>query len=261
MGLHYVVAVLTRLAQWSDSHELTRRLRRRVLATRVVSRAVAGFDRRRLRRLERAGATDERSKRRWREAPPGPGLTWGVEVSGDPAVEAAERHGVFGPGRTILEVGPGYGRVLRSALAREVEFGRYIGLDLSAQNVRHLREEFDDPRIEIVQGDVESTSLDEPIDAALSFLTFKHIYPSFRAALENLGRQLRPGGRIVFDLIEGPRVYFHRDRATFMREYTRAEVGEIVAAASLELVALDRVEHAPGRTRMLVVASKPPAKG
>ena len=41
-----------------------------------------------------------------------------------------------------------------------------------------------------------------------------------------------------------------------MREYTREEVGEIVAAAGLELAEIDRVVHAPGRERMLVVAHK-----
>lgn len=246
-----------RLAKWSDSHDVTRRARRRLLEAPLVSHAVAALDRRRLRRLEGAGAAAERAKRRWREAPPDPGLTWGVEVSGDAAVEAAARFGVFGPGRTVLEIGPGYGRVLRSVLARELEFERYIGLDLSAENVRHLSAEFADPRIEIVHGDVESASLEQPVDAALSFLTFKHIYPSFQAALENLRRQLRPGGRVVFDLIEGSREYFHRDQVTFMREYTREEAAALVAAAGLDLVAIDSVEHAPERTRMLVVAARP----
>jgi SAM-dependent methyltransferase len=228
-----------------------------VVEAPVVSNTVSALDRRRLRRLEAAGAAGERSKSRWREAPPDPGLTWGVQVSGEPAVEAAERFGVFGPGRAVLEIGPGYGRILDAALRREVEFRRYVGLDLSEDNVSHLRARFGDPRVEFVHGDVESFSLDEPIDAAISFLTFKHIYPTFQAALENLRRQLRPGGQVVFDLIEGSREYFHRDQVTFMREYTRAQAEQIVRAASLELVAIDQVEHAPGRTRMLVVARLP----
>jgi hypothetical protein len=61
----------------------------------------------------------------------------------------------------------------------------------------------------------------------------------------------------VFDLIEGSREYFHRDDRTFMREYTRDEVAAIVSAAGLELVTFDEVVHAPGRTRLLVVVTKP----
>ena len=81
---------------------------------------MAALDRRRLRRSRAPGPTAERSKRRWREAPPDRGLTWGDEVSGEPAVEAAERFGVFGADHTVLEVGPGYGRILGAALARGV---------------------------------------------------------------------------------------------------------------------------------------------
>ena len=51
---------------------------------------------------------------------------------------------------------------------------------------------------------------------------------------------------MVFDLIEGSREYFHRDQVTFMREYTREQAAELVAAAGLGLVAFDRVDHAPG---------------
>jgi SAM-dependent methyltransferase len=249
--------MFSRLAKWSDSHELTRRGRRWLADAPGVARVVSARDRRRLRRLEAEGNATERSKERWRHAPPELGLTWGEQVSGEPAVEAAERHGVYGPDRLVVEIGPGYGRILGAALRQGVEFRRYVGVDLSEENVGHLRANFDDPRVEILCGDAETFQLDEPIDSVYSFLTFKHIYPSFAAALGNLGSQLRPGGRIVFDLIEGPREYFHRDERTFMREYTREEVSEIVSGASLELVEFDQVVHAPGRTRLLVVVTKP----
>jgi SAM-dependent methyltransferase len=249
--------MLSRLAEWSDSSELTRRMKRRLLEAPVVSRMVSALDRRRLRRFERDGDPRERSKLRWRSARPGPGLTWGGELSGAPVAAVAEAHGMFGAGRTVLEVGPGYGRVIRACLARGTTFGRYIGLDVSTENVRYLRAVIDDPRIEIVHGDVESVSLSEPVDGVLSFLTFKHLYPSFEGALANLQPQLRPGARVMFDLIEGSREYFHRDRVTFIREYSRPEVREILQRTSLELVAFDRVEHAPGRVRLLVLARNP----
>jgi SAM-dependent methyltransferase len=248
--------MFSRLAKWSDSHELTRRGRRWIARAPGVAQVVSTFDDRRLRRLESGGQAVERSKARWREAPPELGLTWGERVSGEPAVDAAERHGVFGPDNVVVEIGPGYGRILGAALERGVDFRRYIGVDLSEDNVRHLRTSFADPRVEIVHGDAESVSFDEPIDSVYSFLTFKHIYPSFATALANLGRQLAPGGRIVFDLIEGDREYFHRDERTFMREYTRDEVAEIVRGAELDLVSFDRVDHAPGRTRLLVIAQR-----
>ena len=235
---------------------MARRVRRGLIEAPLVSRAIAAVDRRRLRRMETDGAARERSKRRWRAAPPGPGLTWGEEVSGDPAVDAAEAHGLFGPDRSVLEVGPGYGRVLRSCLARGAEFERYVALDVSEQNVRHLRSSFEDPRVEILHGDAESASIGEPVDAMLSFLTFKHLYPSFEAALANLEPQLRPGARVMFDLIEGPRRYFHRDRMTFIREYPRSEVAAILERTSLHPLAFERIEHAPGRERLLVVARK-----
>ena len=252
--------VLRQLAGWSDRSKVGRRMRQALLATPITARPIAILDRRRLRRLERDGDPRQRSKQRWRKAPPNAGLTWGDEVSGDAAVEMAQRYGVFGPGRTVVEIGPGYGRILRSSLARGVEFERYVGLDLSERNVRYLGEAFDDSRVEIRCGDAETASLGEPVDAVISFLTFKHLYPSFAAALANIEPQLRDDGLVMFDLLEGSRTYFHRDQTTFMRYYTRGEVDEILSGAGLELVAFDRVEHAPGRSRMLVVARKPPRR-
>jgi SAM-dependent methyltransferase len=249
--------MLRRLAAWSDSSELPRRVRRAVLEAPGIAHAVSVLDRRRLHRIEREGDARERSKLRWRSAAPGSGLTWGVELSGAPVVAAAQKHGIFGPDRTVLEIGPGYGRVVRACLERKIPFRRYIGLDVSAENVAHLRAAIDDPRVEFVHGDAESVSLGEPVHALLSTLTFKHLYPSFEAALANLEPQLRPGAPLMFDLIEGSREYFHRDGITFIREYAPAEVRTMLRRTSLELVTFDRIEHAPGRERLLVVARKP----
>lgn len=249
--------MLRRVAHRADSVPWARRLKRALVEAPVLSSIVAGLDRRRLRRLDRDGDIRERSKSRWRDTPPASGLTWGEELSGAPVVDVARSYGAFGADRTVLEVGPGYGRVLRSCIEQGVDFHRYLGLDISAQNVAHLKQSFSDPRVEFLHGDAETVSLSRPVDTVLSFLTFKHLYPSFERALANLGSQLHRGGLALFDLIEGSRTHFQRDHATFLREYARPEVAEIVSAAGLAVEAFDEIEHAPGRGRLLVVARNP----
>jgi SAM-dependent methyltransferase len=225
-----------------------------LLAARPVAAAVALLDRKRLTRLE--GDLHDRSKRRWRTTPPTNALTWGADVSGAPLLRKAVEHGVFGAGRTVLEVGPGYGRLLRAALAQGTEFERYVALDISDANVAHLRREFADERVKIVCGDAETASIPARADALVSFLTFKHLYPSFEPTLANLVPQLSSRALVVFDLLEGRRRHFQGDDVTYVREYRRQEVTDILARVSLVPVAFDEVVHAPGRARLLVVARR-----
>ncbi len=201
----------------------------------------------------------ERSRQRWRTAQPTANLTWGAQISGDAFIAKADRYGVFGSGRVILEIGPGYGRLLDSVLERGLEFERFIGLDLSADNVAHLTQRFSDERVRFVEGDAERLRLEEPVDAVISSLTFKHLFPSFEGVLANLAPQLRPGGSLVFDLIEGERRYFEDDGVTYIRWYSRDEIETILASSGLELVAFDEVRHVPEMARLLVVARKPEA--
>jgi SAM-dependent methyltransferase len=199
----------------------------------------------------------ERSRVRWRATKPTTGLTWGIELDGGPFVSKAAEHGAVGPTRRVLEVGPGYGRLLAACLERGDSFSSYVGVDLSEDNVRHLRERFSQDNITFVNADVETVEVDEPVDAVISSLTFKHLFPSFEAALTNLSGQLRPGGVVAFDLIEGRRRYFQDDGVTYIRWYARDEIESILAATGLDLVTFDEVRHLPDLTRLLVVARKP----
>ena len=205
--------------------------------------------------------TRARVQARWGSARPTVScLTWGREIVGDNFIEKAAEYGVFGEGRTVLEVGAGYGRLLEAAIRLEMPFARYVALDISEQNVLHLQERFPDEAIQIVHGPVESVRLDEPVDGVISSLTFKHFYPSFEPALQNLEPQLAPGAIVVFDLIEkqveGELNYWERS-GTYTCRYTRAEVEAHLTAAKLEVLAFDQVTHVPGRSRLLVVAGKP----
>jgi len=199
----------------------------------------------------------ERSRSRWRAAEPTAGLTWGVEVSGEAFVARAEHHGAFGEHKRILEIGPGYGRLLGSVLEGGRPFASYTGVDLSRQNVGHLSERFSDGRISFACEDVEKVSLPEPVDAVLSSLTFKHLFPSFERALSNLAGQMTPGGVVLFDLIEGSRRFFEDDGVTYIRWYERGEVVDILGACGLEPVAFEEVRHHPNLARLLVVGRRP----
>jgi SAM-dependent methyltransferase len=198
----------------------------------------------------------DRSRERWLAAQPDSGLTWGRELSGDAFVEHVARLGGFIPDTRILEIGPGYGRVLQACVDRGVQFAGYLGLDISATNVEHLRRRFSDPRVAFAVGDAESALLEERYDLVISSLVLKHLYPTFERALRNCAAQLAPGALVCFDLIEGSDSFFEQDQVTYIRWYTRAEVQEILARAELELVEFGVVRHNENHERLLVAARK-----
>jgi SAM-dependent methyltransferase len=199
----------------------------------------------------------DRSRRRWRATKPDALLPGGARPTGDAFVAKAAGYGAFGPDRAVVEIGAGYGRLLTACLDRGAQFGSYVGVDLSEDNVAHLRERFPQEAVRFVCADVETVELGQEMDSVLSSLTFKHLFPSFEAGLSNLARQLRSGGTVVFDLIEGQRRYFEEDGVTYIRRYSRAEVEEILGRVGLEPVGFDEVRHLPELTRLLVVARKP----
>jgi SAM-dependent methyltransferase len=204
--------------------------------------------------------TDEgkaQTRTRWQRATPSPGLTWGKELTGEAFVSKVESYASFDDGTTVLEVGPGYGRILRSFLTRGIPFKEYYALDISDQNIEYLRQRFPQPAVHFMRADIEGASLAFQFDVGLSSLTFKHLYPSFEASLRNCSRYMSPGARFIFDLIEGTQAHLVNYGRAYTRKYRREEVLEILGRAGLELVAFDEVVHDRQHPRLLVVATKP----
>lgn len=207
-------------------------------------------------RLETPEETRDRSRRRWRRAAPDRDLTWRRALSGDAFVDKLEQHGRLTAGSRVIEVGPGYGRLVRVLLARGLPFGSYVGLDLSAANVAALEDELGGPRVRFLHGDVEEQDLGADADLVYSSLVFKHLYPSCERALAHLARHTRPGGRLIFDLIEGEGEGFEPDGVTFIRRYRRGEIPPMLERTAWRLVTFDTVVHDSEHPRLLVVAER-----
>jgi SAM-dependent methyltransferase len=198
----------------------------------------------------------ERSRTRWRAAQPVNHLTWARDLNGDAFVSRMESYDVFNPTASLLEIGPGYGRLLKSIISRQLSFSSYLGVDISPHNIDYLNRTFAALNVEFKQGDIEKTTLAKEFDVVFSSLTFKHLFPTFEAVLANVTRELAPRGWVFFDLIEGSGHHFENDGVTFLRHYPKTEVLEILARCGLQLAAWDEVLHTPEHKRLLVVARK-----
>ena len=93
-------------------------------------------------------------------------------------------------GREVLEVGCGTGLILQRLAGLA---SRAVGVDLSPGMLRKARER----GLEVVEGRAESLPFpDASFDGAVSFKVLAHV-PDVRAALAEMARVVRPGGRVV----------------------------------------------------------------
>jgi 2-polyprenyl-3-methyl-5-hydroxy-6-metoxy-1,4-benzoquinol methylase len=196
-----------------------------------------------------------RAKKRWDESDPDKHLTWGQEISGDHFIRKVALYQVFSKNKAVLEIGPGYGRLIKSCLKNKIPFSRFTGIDISQKNIEYLKQQYSNSNIKFVQGDIESVSLSDKYDIVISSLTLKHIFPSFEKALKNIVGYLNKNARLFFDLIEGDEAYFESS-VTYIRCYTKNEVQKILKNLSLQLVAFDYVIHKENYIRLLVIAKK-----
>lgn len=99
-----------------------------------------------------------------------------------------------GPHEDVLEVGFGGGELL--GWLRQASDGSVYGADLSADAVARARRRFRG-RVELVQASVEALPLAAAsVDAACSVNNI-YFWPDPEAALRELARVVRPGGRLA----------------------------------------------------------------
>lgn len=209
----------------------------------------------------------EQATERWRTHTSAAGLTWGVMLDGAPIVAALARHVPLNDA-TILEIGPGYGRLLRALTSDTIH--TYVGLEISPHWTRELAAQFGHlPNVELVQGaaeDADTLLAGRQFDVIVSLLTWKHLYPDFSAVARCCRNLLMGDGRLIFDLPETgvawparpdePSGKFEQETGTFTRTYSRAEVDMLLCSVGLTVAAFDEIEHVSGKRRLLVAARR-----
>jgi len=198
----------------------------------------------------------DRSRIRWMNSSPDEGLTWQINLTGDAFVNKLREYIDFSEEKSILDLGPGYGRIFKSIVNLNVPFKSYTGLDISIKSVDFLNSNFGAKSVNFVIGDMEAVILENNYDIVVSSLTFKHLFPTFKKTLLNISKYLNKNSVIAFDLIEGDSWGVEKLSDTYIKKYTKHEVEAILREIGFGVVKFDIVSHAPGFDRLLVIAKK-----
>jgi SAM-dependent methyltransferase len=206
------------------------------------------------------------SKTRWRYCAPDNNLTWDKQVNGNAFIEMSDKYGAFGENKDILEIGPGYGRLLDAMLEKDVPFKSYTAVDISSNNIAFLEDKYyPSGKISLVWGDAENIELQGKYDTMISSLTMKHLYPSCEKALINISKYMKDNVTLCFDLIEGDHAgsMFQWnepiDEITYVGMYSKDQISEILHRGGFRNVTFDTVVHTDGMVnfpRMFVVARR-----
>jgi cyclopropane fatty-acyl-phospholipid synthase-like methyltransferase len=211
------------------------------------------------------------SRRRWSDDEPAAGLTWGNLMTGDSLWSLYEKHQPFAPNVRILEIGPGYGRLLKTALERNIPFESYTALELSKARVERLRREFDLSKIHIIQGDIDTWTHPCTFNVVICSSTFEHLYPNCRQALTTVYRHLDPTGIVFIDFISGNlqwkvlqnftrKLIYFEPNGTYIRVYPKEELVRLFAEHGFMVRAIDTCVLGKGKrgpvNRLVIVATR-----
>lgn len=203
---------------------------------------------------ELAGHQDillNRSKEPWRNARPTPGLTWNVELSGDEFLNHMSSFSDSLPSADLLEIGPGYGRLVKS-LKSGPGFGSYLGVDISEANTSFLGEEYGDEKTEFICLDFMEFEPKKAYDAVMAVAVFQHIYPDIREILQKVRSILKPGGHIFFDVPVGGNRYLEPKKNFFIRHYVPSELRKMLSDEGFEVRGVEDEQFSPERSGVFV---------
>jgi phospholipid N-methyltransferase len=224
-------------------------------------------------------ATRERllsiSQERWKGDEDDTHLTWGAILTGDSFLDALERQYRFSPEHHICEIGPGYGRLLKTILERKLPFRRYTGVELSAARAAKLTQRFGSDAIEFLHADAieflhadaMTVRLAEKADLLISSATFEHLFPDFRQAVRNMAEHnLHPGAGVAIDFIQQDAAMEHRAQVfehgrVFVRTYAAEEIRGLLEECGMRGVRLESIVLGQGLAgdvrRILAFAAAP----
>ena len=131
------------------------------------------------------------------------------------------------PGQTILEIGPGPGRLLIPAAWRVLPDGRAIGVDIQYKMIERLKERAQQggvTNLTALVGDAAALKLpDESVDLAYLCTVLGEI-PDRAAALGECRRVLKPGGTLSITEILGDPHYQSRGKVQRLAEQAGFEL-------------------------------------
>ncbi len=136
-------------------------------------------------------------------------LSWAVEgrlVDAVAGTEITLERMKLAPGMTVVEIGPGPGRLLLPAARRVLPGGKAIGVELQQGMLDKLRRKLahDDPgNVELIHADATQAVLPRQCADLVFLCTVLGEIPDRAAALKNCYDALRPGGRLSITEIKG----------------------------------------------------------
>jgi cyclopropane-fatty-acyl-phospholipid synthase len=134
-------------------------------------------------------------------------LSKALERKFDWAIEQCE----LGPGKTVLEIGPGWGAFAGHALQAGVRFTGITNSEVSQDYLRSKLANFGD-RFDIELVDFYNYEPKEPFDSIVIMGVIEHL-PDYERVLKKFYRLLKPGGRVFLDGSAAKKKY---ELSTFM---------------------------------------------
>jgi cyclopropane-fatty-acyl-phospholipid synthase len=117
----------------------------------------------------------------------------------------------LGPGKTVLEIGPGWGAFAGHALQSGVHFTGITNSEVSQSYLKGKLANFGD-RFDILLTDFYDYEPKEPFDAIVIMGVIEHL-PDYERVLKKFQRLLKPGGRVFLDGSAAKKKY---ELSTFM---------------------------------------------
>ncbi len=118
---------------------------------------------------------------------------WDAEmIRSDSIIHTILEHAGVRTGVSVLDVACGTGVLFPDYLSRDVE--SVTAIDISPEMVRIARRKF--PQVQVLCGDVETTSFDRAFDCIMLYNAFPH-FPDPENLIKVLSGLLKPGGTLT----------------------------------------------------------------